>query len=98
MIRCSINRSMRKLPTAVVTTISRMMLKEIAITTTTVVRLFLPRLEIAMDKSLKWPPFFFLAFFFFFKDPLSAPPSCVYLTASMGETLPAILPGFRLLK
>ncbi len=98
MIRCSIKRSMRKLPTAVMTTISRMILKEIAITTTTVVRLLLPRLESAMDKALNRPPFFFLGFFFFFKDPLSDAPSCVYLTASIGETLPAILPGFRLLK
>ena len=38
------------------TTISRMILKEIAITTTTVVRLLLPRLESAMDKALNRPP------------------------------------------
>ena len=78
----------------------RMRLKEIAVMTTAALRLFLPRLERAMDKVRKSPPSFSLIrlFFFFFILFMPLPYTSVYFTASIGETLPATLPGFRLLK
>ncbi len=96
VIRCSINCSILKLPTAVIIIDSRIILNEIAVMTTAVVRLFLARLDSAMETALNLLRA--ACRFFFLPAALPCRPASVYLTASIGEILPAIFAGLRLLK
>ena len=87
----AINSSIRKQRTAVTTTASSMMLKEMEEMTTAVVRLFLPKPASAIENGLKR----LYRFFFFFGLQWAV---SVYFTASIGETLPATFPGLRQLR